>query len=269
MKKIIIKIIVSSIIILPILFAISYTEKRLNKIREEKKLIDTSVIDNAPPMLAFVTIALGSFRGLAADFLWLRVNRMQYENKYYEMYQLSTWIAQLQPRFSGAISHLAWNMAYNISVTCSSHKDRWRWVNKGISLIRDQAIPNNPTDPELYKELAWIYVHKVGNVMDEANLYYKTHMAMEFMKVFGESNPDWKKFIEAPRTLSDLCKEMNISEKEFLQKLKKSGFKSYKSFVIEFRKTGKIPDSIKTEFDKNKHHSQSLKRLGCNCLAQY
>jgi hypothetical protein len=251
MKKIIKKFIITVIVILPLLVSISYIQTRLNKIREEKQLIDTTVVENATPMIAFITVALGSFRGLAADFLWLRVNEMQMDGKYYEMYQLSTWIAQLQPRFSGSISHLAWNMAYNVSVTCSSHKDRWRWVNKGIALIRDQAIPNNPTDPVLYKELAWIYIHKIGNVMDEANLYYKNRMAIELMQVFGSADPDWKKFVEAPRTFSDLCKEINITQKEFLNILKSNDFNSLKSFVKAFRKTGKIPKITTDAFSKH------------------
>jgi hypothetical protein len=245
MKNRVFKYIICIALIIPLLFSISRVQRKITDIRINDKLIETEKFENAPPLISFISVALGSFRGLLADFLWLRVNELQMDKKYYEMYQLSTWIAGLQPRFPGAIAHLAWNMAYNISVTCSSHKDRWRWVRKGISLLRDQAIPNNPSEPQLYRELAWIYVHKIGNVMDEANIYYKTHMAMTYMKAFGSADPDWKKFAETPEKLSDLLKNIRMSDKQFSRILKKSGFNSFKRLTGTYTKNPELPEKLK------------------------
>src|SRR5574344_316846 len=89
-------------------------------------------------------------------------------------------------------------MAYNISVTCSSFEDRWRWVNEGIKLLRDQAIEYNPEDPILYKELAWFYQHKMGNILDDANLYYKNQLAILMTDIVGDS-PDWPGMAAAPK----------------------------------------------------------------------
>ncbi|HRU00833.1 MAG TPA: hypothetical protein P5239_03950, partial [Victivallales bacterium] len=161
------------------IFLSNLLQIKINKIRDEKKLTDTTIIENAPPIIAFTTVALGSFRGLLADLLWLRVIRLQDQGQYFEMVQLASWITKLQPRFTGATAYLAWNMAYNISVTCSSFEDRWRWIKKGIELIRDEALFYNPGDPILYKELGWIYQHKLGNIMDDANIYYKNQLALE------------------------------------------------------------------------------------------
>jgi len=157
----------------------------------------TGQIQNAPPLVAFTTVALGSFRGLVADLLWLRTNSLQEKRNYFEMAQLARWITDLQPSFAGASAFLAWNMAYNISVTCSDFGERWRWVNEGIRLLRDQAIPYNPEEPRLYKELAWFFQHKLGNVMDDANLYYKNKLALQMMDVYG-SSPDWEAMAAAP-----------------------------------------------------------------------
>ena len=167
-----------------------------NKIAEHH-LRYTGDIKNAPPLVVITTVALGSFRGIIADFLWLRAESLKQKHSYYELVQLARWITDLQPSFSGATNYRAWNMAYNISVTCSSPIDRWRWVNEGLKLLLDKAIVYNPDDPKLYKEIAWIYGHKLGNVMDDANVYYKNRLAVEMQKVFGRF-PDWEKMAAAP-----------------------------------------------------------------------
>ncbi len=185
------------------LIIISLVQIQLNSIIREEKLTATGNIANAPPVVEFTTKALGCFRGLLADLLWLRAISLQDDGNYFEMVQLADWITDLQPKFSGATAFLAWNMAYNISVTCSSPVDRWRWVSRGIDLIRDRAIPYNPSDPLLYKELGWIYQHKVGNILDDANLYYKNQMAIKYMRVFGTANPDWAALAKAPKESSE------------------------------------------------------------------
>ncbi len=188
-----------------VLLAVSYqTQQRMNRIREEERLVDTEIVENAPPAVAFTTMALGSFRGLIANYLWLRSNRMQDEGRYFEMVQLASWITMLQPRFTGATAYLAWNMAYNISVTFSQPEDRWRWVRRGIELIRDEALVYNPGDPDLYQELGWIYQHKLGQEMDDANQYYKWRLAEDMMEVLGTYPVDWERWAAAPANENEL-----------------------------------------------------------------
>lgn len=179
------------------LFGIRTVQRDLDAQVAEHRLRFTGQIKNAPPLVVFTTVAMGSFRGLVADLLWLRSGALKDKGSYYEMVQLARWITDLQPTFSGATAYLAWNMAYNISVTCSGFADRWRWVNEGITLIRDRALEYNPEDPLLYKELAWIFLHKLGNVMDDANLYYKNRLAVQMSGVFG-NRPDWERLAAAP-----------------------------------------------------------------------
>jgi len=179
------------------LIGIRGVQKNLDAQVERHRLRFTGQIRNAPPLVVFTTVAMGSFRGLVADLLWLRADSLKTKQSYYEMVQLAQWITDLQPSFSGATAFLAWNMAYNISVTCSDFGDRWRWVNEGIKLLRDKAIDYNPDDPKLYKELAWIFEHKLGNVMDDANLYYKNRLAVEMDSIFGP-RPDWERMAAAP-----------------------------------------------------------------------
>ncbi len=211
MKKIIV---ISTCLALVIALAIGsrIVQTRMNDIRESEKLTATSVVENAPPVVAFTTVALGGFRGLVADLLWLRLQRKQEAGSYFEMVQLASWITKLQPRFTGATAYLAWNMAYNISVTFNRPEDRWRWVQRGIELIRDEALVYNPADPTLFKELGWIYQHKLGQEMDDANLYYKWQLAKKMMDVLGEYPVDWRKWNATPITIKELKDSLTQSE---------------------------------------------------------
>ena len=178
-------------------------QKRLDNIVKTDKLVDEASIEGLPPTVAFTTVALGGFRGVLADMLWLRTNGLQQQGKYFEMVQLASWITKLQPKFTGATAYLAWNMAYNISVTYTSPVDRWRWVQRGIELIRDEALNYNANDPLLYRELGWIYQHKIGNMLDDAQRYYKYMICKEMMKVYNGDSPDWKALAAAPKTISE------------------------------------------------------------------
>jgi len=227
-------------------------EKRLDAQVAEHRLRFTGEIRNAPPMVIFTTVALGSFRGLVADLLWLRAGALQEKGNYFEMVQLARWITDLQPTFSGATAYLAWNMAYNISVTCSSFADRWRWVNEGIRLIRDQALYYNPEDPVIYKELAWIFGHKLGNILDDANLYYKNRLAVQMASIVGDAgNPDWEKLAAAP-----------AGERAFLKKYPQdsgvwkaaeaAGFKTYEELYKAFEASApNLPEKFAAQLAGN------------------
>ncbi len=203
-----------------LLVSINKLQKNINNIIVQEELTDLNPIVNAPPMIAFTTVVLGAFRGILADVLWYRSTEMYDEGRYFEMVQLASWITKLQPRFSGGAVFLAWNMSYNITASMSTDKDRWRWVQKGIELLRDEAIPYNPTDQELYRQLAWIYMHKVGDMLDESHLYYKYQIAKEFIGYIGYE-PNWNNLYISPKTLKELDKKYNISSKLKIENLEK------------------------------------------------
>jgi len=138
-----------------------------------------------PPTVAVMMAALGPFRALGVDFLWYRANRLQAQGQYFEANQLSQWITALQPRFPDVWAFHAWNMAYNISVATYTPQERWDWVNKGISLLRDKAIAYNPTAPKLYHQLGWIFFHKIGADADDMHWYYKQRLAMDWQQLLG------------------------------------------------------------------------------------
>lgn len=141
--------------------------------------------EGQPPEIA-MGIAMGAFRGVFVNYLWIRANTLKEEGKYHEAIQLSEAITKLQPRFPRVWVFHAWNMAYNISVTTQTATERWGWVNAGIKLLREKGIPANPNDMLLHKELAWIFIHKIQGYTDDANPYYKRQFAAEWTIVLGE-----------------------------------------------------------------------------------
>src|SRR5690606_16019333 len=100
------------------------------------------------------------------------------------------YITTLQPRFPQVWAFHAWNMAYNISVTTHTPEERWSWVNNGIVLLRDQGIPLNPRAVRLYRELSWIFFHKIGQFSDDMQWYYKAQLAREWEEILGRYNTD-------------------------------------------------------------------------------
>ena len=160
-----------------------------------------------PPLLAFTTEALGGFRGLISNYLWIRANNLQLAGKYFEASQLANWITDLEPRFAQVWSFQAWNMAYNISVKFKENapgdfSDRWNWVLRGIELLRDRGRIWNPHDPYIYWQLGWIFQHKMGQNLDDGNMYYKEQWAKDMAPFFGPHGTNFEDLIH-PQTAEE------------------------------------------------------------------
>lgn len=192
---------------------------RLDSIHESRQELGlvhkASSLENAPPALAFATMAMGAFRGLVVDILWIRAEKLKEEGQFFDAKQIAEWITVLQPRFSSVWDFQAWNMAYNISVAmpASQWEERWRWVRNGYELLRDKGIEQNPQSIILYRSLAWIFQHKMGGVTDDCHLHYKRELALEMRRLLGE-HPDRAYFSQlaaAPKELSEVMKDPEIA----------------------------------------------------------
>ena len=255
--------IVTAVLSVVVLVLISTTESRMDSIIKDKHLRYTGSVQGANSLVSFTTVALGSFRGILSDLLWLRANSLQEKGDYYEMVQLARWITDLQPEFSGAAAYLAWNMAYNISVTCSFFDDRWRWVNEGLKLLRDRAIIYNPEDPILYKELGWIFQHKIGNVLDDAHQYYKNQLAYDMMLVVTD-NPDWEGIANAPKNSDEfIAKYANTPVSKALNK---AGLLDLELLNVEFRKNSEVPQALQQALNNDE---KLIHELDCYLRGQY
>ncbi len=198
-------------------------QNSLNAQRAELGLTRLPPLQNAPPLLAFTTVALGGLRGLIANFLWMRMNDLQTSDKYFEMVQLADWTTALEPHFVQVWTDQAWNMAYNVSVKFKSPEDRWQWVQRGIELLRDRGIPLNPDAPLLYRELSWFFQHKIGQNLDDAHMTYKLHWAQKMQNIFYKGRPNIEA-LEHPKTpeeveLAKQLREVYKMDPEIIQKV--------------------------------------------------
>jgi len=182
------------------------------------RLAVTDIAEEGDPPQVGLGIAMGAFRGFFVNYLWIRANELKEAGRYHEAMNLSRAITTLQPRFPRVWVFHAWNMAYNISVTAGTPQERWEWVNKGVRLLRDEGIPANPNEALLYRELAYIFQHKIQGYTDDSNQYYKRALAAEWTFVLGEpprpsaelrtteamtgAYAEWMRgFVDAPRSL--------------------------------------------------------------------
>ena len=186
----------------------------INSQRKQMKLISNEPLENAPPSLAFATVAMGAFRGLVVDVLWLRADRLKEQGQFFDAKQLAEWISILQPRFPSVWEFHAWNMAYNISVTIPATQpdQRWHWVKNGYELLRDRGIPLNPKAILLYRELARIFQHKIGSVSDDVHKYYKLQLAMAMEPLLGPAdNQYFEALAEAPADWQQIIKDADMA----------------------------------------------------------
>jgi len=193
-----------------------FFQVRLNRDRDALGLTRSAVLSNAPPVLAFTTVALGGFRGLIANALWIRSSELQDDGKHFESVQLADWITKLQPHFSAVWVHLAWNLSYNISVKFPDPEDRWLWVQRGIELLRDEGLKYNPHAIDIHAELARHFHHKMGANLDDAHLTYKAHWAEQMQAALGSGHPDFATLLN-PKTPADKERVRNLVERYKLE----------------------------------------------------
>jgi hypothetical protein len=128
---------------------------------------------SAPVLAEGALAALGGLRSIAAEIVWFRADRLQEEGRYVELAQLASALTLMEPHTPEVWSYAAWNLAYNVSVMMVTHEDRWRWVEAGIRLLRDEGLRLNPKSAELYRELAWLFELKLGASIDDAAPIYR------------------------------------------------------------------------------------------------
>lgn len=215
----------------------------LHKSREELKLVSTPALENAPPSLAFATVAMGAFRGIVVDILWMRAEKLKEEGQFFDARQIAEWITTLQPRFAAVWDFQGWNMAYNISVAVPKEnwEERWMWVRNGYELLRDEGIEKNPHSILLYRSLAWIFQHKIGGVTDDCHKHYKRELALAMRKLIKPADEydevtheDFARLMAAPEEVKELLKDPKIAELVASLREADEQFKGDKNLAVSF-----------------------------------
>jgi hypothetical protein len=196
----------------------------LRAARKAAGITQADPLKNAPPLVAFTTVVLGGFRGILADFLWMRSSTLQEEGRYFELVQLADWITKLEPRFTSVWAFHAWNLAYNVSVLFPDAADRWRWVSHGVSLLRDEGLLYNPGDARLLYELGWMFQHKIGGNSDNAHMFYKQAWAAEMATLFDGPAPDYTylESLSSSVALKDTADALRVERMRSVYKLEPS-----------------------------------------------
>jgi len=197
-----------------LLFSAGLRLDYINAERYRMKLISNEPLKNAPPSLAFATVAMGAFRGLVVDILWIRADRLKQEGRFFDAKQLAEWITILQPRFAKVWEFQAWNMAYNISAAIPETEphQRWRWIQNGCELLRDRGIELNPKSILLYQALARILQHKIGGVTDDSHKYYKLQLVLAMEPLLGEADEQtFAALAEAPANFQEITQDANVA----------------------------------------------------------
>jgi len=184
-------------------------------VREYRKelMYEPDPIHGTSPTLVLATAALGAFRGIILDVVWIRMEELKQDGKCFEIVQLADLACKLSPRFPKVWKFNAWNMAYNVSVEIPDLYERWRWVRAGVDLLKDRGIPYNPDSPLLYQEIAWIYYHKMGGILDDAHLYYKQELGLYMHEVLGGSGERENLVVlkAAPQTREELLQDQGVA----------------------------------------------------------
>lgn len=171
----------------------------------------TVSVDNAPPEVVLGS-AIGALRGIFVDVLWIRANLMKEKGLFYEANTLAVLITKLQPRFASVWMFHGHNMAYNISVATHTQAERWEWVKKGIDLLRKEALVYNPNNVDLYRELAYYFLHKIEGVSDDAHLYYKRMLCDEWHNLLGEPPVDYPQRVAWIKQVADAPISLEAAE---------------------------------------------------------
>ena len=79
---------------------------------------------------------LGGFRGIVADFLWIRAEEYKKEHDWDRLEATVELITKLQPHFLSIWTFQGWNLAYNVSVEWDAPEDKYTVDQEG-----DQVRP--------------------------------------------------------------------------------------------------------------------------------
>lgn len=107
-------------------------------------------------------LALGGFRGILADILWVRATRHKDSGRYYELKLLCDMILKLQPTFTQVHAFQADNFSYNLAYRAESCDDKWYWIRSGIVTL-ENGLQRNSKHYSLWFSLGFTYFDRLGD----------------------------------------------------------------------------------------------------------
>jgi len=162
---------VAAIVAVVCMVAVVPVQTKIDAMRT--RLVAERVMPTQMPLAAAASAALGGFRGLAVDILWIQSDSMINERQFYQLTTYYTLISTLQPNFTAVWTFNSWNLAFNIAAEWSQPDEKWLWVKKGLEFALE-GLEYNPGSEDLNNWAGWLYFHSIGK-----NAYFNAKLQEE------------------------------------------------------------------------------------------
>ncbi len=139
------------------------------------------------------TVMLGSFKSVAATYLWHQATILKEQRKWIELEGLIYSIAKVQPTEIDVYDFLIWQMAYNIQFDAPTVVEAWKWIKRAIE-FGERGIARNPNHPKawlLYWQIGWLHSHRCAGVADARTRYFAEQVRKERGKDAYLVAADW------------------------------------------------------------------------------
>ncbi len=129
---------------------------------ERATLVQEDVLPTQVPQAAAFSAALGGFRGIAVDILWIQADAMLNNKQFYQLATYYELISLLQPNFPAVWEFNSLNLAYNISAEWGLPEEKWEWIKRGAAFAR-KGLDFNRDSASLHNWAGWLYFDKVND----------------------------------------------------------------------------------------------------------
>lgn len=128
----------------------------------------TSIKGPTPVLIA----ALGGFRTVAADLLWMKVDNLWDGGAWYLLPSVMESVVQLDPYFLLAWQVYGWHLAYNLNAESLLDVDKRYWLDQGLQVL-ERAVMINSDSSEMTQELAWALYDRAHDLDKAAEYFYR------------------------------------------------------------------------------------------------
>ena len=171
-------------------------------------------IGELPPSLQVTSVALGPMKGLLADIIWWRAERMLENKEFFESLQLAEWLTALQPTYESVWEYQGFNLAFNISKNFTDVEERWKWILAGIEILRDRGLVYNPdweNNRKIRAEIVNIFYRKLAEVSDVEAQRFQDKWTLIMLKYLDSGNAEELTLIkDAYKDLNSLVRDEDV-----------------------------------------------------------
>ena len=140
----------------------------LAQLREKHNLSQAKMSDIDPASETMKLASLG-LRGVAVNVLWMQAAKHRKDEDYDKLSSTLRLLTKIQPNFVKVWEHQAHNLSYNISMEFDDYEQRYSWVKRGLTFLKE-GIPHNKRDHRMTDNMGMFTGNKFGK-SDERSSY--------------------------------------------------------------------------------------------------